>query len=101
MTMKDQGKVSYTINQQDCYVILNVVNNYFSYGEYSFGTVELGYLINFYLVNTSFFGRNKRFFILIGLFIFSFTLCYLMVVFAQKIRDKRNIRLTMSDEEKL
>ena len=62
--MKAQGTVSYTITQQDCYNILNIVNNYYSYGEYSYGTVELGKLINYYLVHTSFFGRNKRFFII-------------------------------------
>ena len=55
MTMKAQGTVSYTITQQDCYNILNIVNNYYSYGEYSYGTVELGKLINYYLVHTSFF----------------------------------------------
>ena len=101
MTMQAHGKVSYTITQQDCYVILNIVNNYFSYGEYSYGTVELGKLINYYLVNTSFFGRNKRFFLMIGLLIFTFAICYFIAVIAQKIRDKRNMRLTMSDEEKL
>ena len=62
MTMKALGKVSMTITQQDCYNILNVINNYYSYGEYSYGTVELSKLINYYLVNTSFFARNKRFF---------------------------------------
>ena len=101
MTMKAQGTVSYTITQQDCYNILNIVNNYYSYGEYSYGTVELGKLINYYLVHTSFFGRNKRFFIMIVLLIFSFCFCYFLAVMAQKIRDKRNMRLTMSDEEKL
>ena len=101
MTMKAQGTVSYTITQQDCYNILNIVNNYYSYGEYSYGTVELGKLINYYLVHTSFFGRNKRFFIMIVLLIFSFCFCYFLAVIAQKIRDKRNMRLTMSDEEKL
>jgi len=101
MTMKAQGTVSYTITQQDCYNILNIVNNYYSYGEYSYGTVELGKLINYYLVHTSFFGRNKRFFIMIALLIFFFCFCYFLAVMAQKIRDKRNMRLTMSDEEKL
>ena len=101
MTMKAQGTVSYTITQQDCYNILNIVNNYYSYGEYSYGTVELGKLINYYLVHTSFFGRNKRFFIMSVLLIFSFCFCYFLAVIAQKIRDKRNMRLTMSDEEKL
>ena len=40
MTMKALGKVSMTITQQDCYNILNVINNYYSYGEYSYGSVE-------------------------------------------------------------
>ena len=101
MTMKAEGTVSYTITQQDCYNILNIVNNYYSFGEYSYGTVELGKLINYYLVNTTFFGRNKRFFIMIILLIFSFCFCYFLAVIAQKIRDKRNMRLTMNDEEKL
>ena len=55
MTMKAKGTVSFTITQRDCYNILNIINNYYSYGEYSYGTVELGKLINYYLVNTSFF----------------------------------------------
>ena len=101
MTMKAEGSVSYTINQQDCYNILNIVNNYYSYGEYSYGTLELGKMINYYLVNTSFFARNKRFFIMIILLIFSFCFCYFLALIAQKIRDKRNMRLTMNDEEKL
>ena len=101
MTMKAEGSVSYTINQQDCYNILNIINNYYSYGEYSYGTLELAKLINYYLVNTSFFARNKRFFIMIILLIFSFCFCYFLALIAQKIRDKRNMRLTMSDEEKL
>ena len=101
MTMKAFGSVSYTITQQDCYNILNVINNYFSYGEYSYGTVELGELINFYLDNTSFYARNKRFFMMIFLLIFSFLFCYFLAIIAQKIRDKRNMRLTMSDEAKL
>jgi len=101
MTMKAEGSVSYTINQQDCYNILNIINNYYSYGEYSYGTLELAKLINYYLVNTSFFARNKRFFIMIILLIFSFCFCYFLALIAQKIRDKRNMRLTMNDEEKL
>jgi hypothetical protein len=101
MTMKTEGTVSYTITQQDCYNILNIINNYYSYGEYSFGTVELAKLIDYYLVNTSFFSRNKRFFIMIILLIFSFCFCYFLAVIAQRIRDRRNMRLTMSDEEKL
>ena len=101
MTMKAEGSVSYTINQQDCYNILNIVNNYYSYGEYSYGTLELAKLVNYYLVNTSFFARNKRFFIMIILLIFSFCFCYFLALIAQKIRDKRNMRLTMNDEEKL
>ena len=101
MTMKAIGSVSYTITQQDCYNILNIINNYYSYGEYSYGTVELGELINFYLDNTSFYARNKRFFIMIFLLIFSFCFCYFLSIIAQKIRDKRNMRLTMTDEAKL
>ena len=101
MTMRAHGTVSFTISQQDCYNILNVVNNYYSYGEYSYGTVELGKLINYYLVNTGFFARNKRFFVMIFILISSFIICYVLALIAQKIRDKRNLRLTMSDEEKL
>jgi len=101
MTMKAEGSVSYTITQQDCYNILNIVNKYFSYGEYSYGTLELGSLINYYLKNTSFFARNKRFFIMIFILIFSFCFCYILAMIAQKVRDRRNLRLTMSDEEKL
>ena len=101
MTMRAHGTVSFTISQQDCYNILNVVNNYYSYGEYSYGTVELGKLINYYLVNTGFFARNKRFFVMIFILILSFVICYILALIAQKIRDKRNLRLTMSDEEKL
>ena len=101
MTMKAEGSVSYTITQQDCYSILNIVNKYFSYGEYSYGALELGSLINYYLKNTSFFARNKRFFVMIFVLIFSFCFCYILAMIAQKIRDRRNLRLTMSDEEKL
>ena len=101
MTMKAEGSVSYTITQQDCYSILNIVNKYFSYGEYSYGTLELGSLINYYLKNTSFFARNKRFFVMIFVLIFSFCFCYILAMIAQKVRDRRNLRLTMSDEEKL
>ena len=101
MTMKAKGSVSFTITQQDCYNILNIINNYYSYGEYSYGTVELGKLINYYLVNTSFFSRNKRFFLMIVILILSFIFCYILALIAQRIREKRNLRLTMSDEEKL
>jgi hypothetical protein len=101
MTMKAHGSVAYTITQQDCYNILNLINNYYSYGEYSYGTVELGKLINYYLVNTGFFARNKRFFIMIIILILSFIICYILALIAQKIRERRNLRLTMSDEEKL
>ena len=101
MTMKALGKVSLTITQQDCYNILNVINNYYSYGEYSYGSVELSKLINYYLVNTSFFARNKRFFLMILILVLSFIFCYILALIAQKIREKRNLRLTMSDEEKL
>ena len=101
MTMKALGQVSLTITQQDCYNILNVINNYYSYGEYSYGTVELSKLINYYLVNTGFFARNKRFFLMIFILLLSFIFCYILALIAQKIRDRRNLRLTMSDEEKL
>ena len=101
MTMKAEGSVSFTITQQDCYSILNIVNKYFSYGEYSYGTLELGSLINYYLKNTSFFARNKRFFVMIFVLILSFCFCYILAMIAQKVRDRRNLRLTMSDEEKL
>ena len=101
MTMRARGTVSLTITQQDCYNILNIINNYYSYGEYSYGTVELGKLINYYLVNTSFFSRNKRFFLMILILILSFIFCYILALIAQRIREKRNLRLTMSDEEKL
>ena len=101
MTMRAKGTVSFTITQQDCYNILNIINNYYSYGEYSYGTVELGKLINYYLVNTSFFSRNKRFFLMIIILILSFIFCYILALIAQRIREKRNLRLTMSDEEKL
>ena len=101
MTMKAKGTVSFTITQQDCYNILNIINNYYSYGEYSYGTLELGKLINYYLVNTSFFSRNKRFFLMILILILSFVFCYILALIAQRIREKRNLRLTMSDEEKL
>ena len=101
MTMKALGKVSMTITQQDCYNILNVINNYYSYGEYSYGSVELSKLINYYLVNTGFFARNKRFFLMLFILILSFIFCYILALIAQKIRERRNLRLTMSDEEKL
>ena len=101
MSMKTYGTVSYTINQQDCYNILSIINNYFSYGEYSYGSVELGQLINYYLENTGFFSRNKRFFYMILLLIFCFCFCYFLAYIAQKVKDRRNMRLTMSDEEKL
>ena len=32
MTMKAKGTVSFTITQQDCYNILNIINNYYSIG---------------------------------------------------------------------
>ena len=101
MTMKASGQVGYTITQQDCYNILNIINNYYSYGEYSYGTVELSKLIKYYLVNTSFFSRNKRFFIMLIILFSSFVFCYILAIVAQKIREKRNLRLTMSDEQKL
>ena len=101
MTMKAEGSVSYTITQQDCYNILNILNNYFVYGEYSLGIVELANIIKYYLTNTSFFARNIRFFVMILILIFSFGLCYFLAVIAQKIKDRRTLRLTMMDEEKL
>ena len=101
MTMKAEGSVSYTITQQDCYNILNILNNYFVYGEYSLGIAELGNIIKYYLTNTSFFARNLRFFVMILILIFSFGLCYFLAVIAQKIKDRRTLRLTMMDEEKL
>ena len=101
MTMRTYGKVSYTINEQDCFTILNALNRYFSYGEYSYGTVQLGKIIKYYLENTGFLGRNSRFFIMLLALIFSFLLCFCCAKIAQIIRDRRNLRLTMSDEEKL
>ena len=101
MSMKTEGSVSQIISEQDCYNILSLINNYFSYGEYSYGCVELGKLINYYLENIGFFSRNKRFFYLILLLIFCFCFCYFLALIAQKIKDKRNMRLTMTDEQKL
>ena len=101
MSMKVHGSVSHIISQQDCYNILSVINNYFSYGEYSYGAVELGKIINYYLENTGFFSRNKRFFYMIFLLIFCFCFCYFLAYIAQKVKDRRNMLLTMSDEEKL
>ena len=101
MTMKAEGSVSYTITQQDCYNILNIINNYFVYGEYSLGIVELANIIKYYLTNTSFFARNIRFFVMILILFLSFGLCYFLAVIAQKIKDRRTLRLTMMDEEKL
>ena len=101
MSMKTQGTVSHTITQQDCLNILSLANNYFSYGEYSYGTVEIGNLIDFYLTNTSFFARNKRFFFMILILVFCFAFCYLLAIIAQKIKERHNLRLTMTDEEKL
>jgi hypothetical protein len=101
MSMKAEGTVSRIITQKDCFNILSIINNYFSYGEYSYGTVELGQLINYYLENTGFFARNKRYFFLVVLLLLCFFLCYICSIIAQKIKDRRNLRLTMSDEEKL
>ena len=101
MSMKTKGGVSQTITQQDCFNILSIINNYFSYGEYSYGTVELANIIKYYLVNTGFFSRNKRFFMMILLLIGCFIFCYLLAFIAQKIKERRIMRLTMSDEEKL
>ena len=101
MSMGTEGNVSKVITEQDCYNILSVINNYFSYGEYSYGSVELGKLISYYLANTGFFSRNKQFFYMIILLIACFCICYLLAVVAKKIKERRNLRLTMSDEEKL
>jgi hypothetical protein len=101
MTMKVEGKISQVVTEQDCYNILNIVNNYYAYGEYSYGSIELGKLINYYLSNTGFWARNKKFFYMIFLLIFCFCFCYFLSVVAQKIKERRNLRLTMNDEEKL
>ena len=101
MTMKVEGKISHVVTEQDCYNILNIVNNYYAYGEYSYGSIELGKLINYYLLNTGFWARNKKFFYMIFLLIFCFCFCYFLSVVAQKIKERRNLRLTMNDEEKL
>ena len=101
MTMRVEGRVSHTVTEQDCYNILNIINNYYAYGEYSYGSVELGKLLNYYISNTGFWARNKKFFYMIFLLIFCFCFCYLCSIVAQKIKERRNLRLTMSDEEKL
>ena len=101
MTMRVEGRISHVITEQDCYNILNIVNNYYAYGEYSYGSIELGKLINYYLSNTGFWARNKKFFYMIFLLIFCFCFCYFLSVVAQKIKERRNLRLTMNDEEKL
>jgi len=101
MSMKTQGSVSQIITEQDCNNIMSIINNYLSYGEYSYGSVELGKLINYYLENIGFFSRNKRLIYMVLLLIICFVFCYLLSVIAQKIKDRRNLRLTMSDEEKL
>ena len=101
MTMRVEGRVSHIVTEQDCYNILNIVNNYYAYGEYSYGSIELVKLINYYLSNTGFWARNKKFFYMIFLLVFCFCLCYILSVIAQRIKDRRNLRLTMSDEEKL
>ena len=101
MTMKTDGKIAHIINEQDCFNILNVINSYYAYGEYSNGSAELGKLINYYASNTSFLARNKKFFYMILLLIICFCSCYTLSVCAQKIKERRNLRLTMTDEEKL
>ena len=78
MTMKVEGKISHVVTEQDCYNILNIVNNYYAYGEYSYGSIELGKLINYYLSNTGFWARNKKFFYMIFLLIFCFCFCYFL-----------------------
>ena len=101
MTMRVEGKISHIVTEQDCYNILNIINNYFAYGEYSYGSIELGKLINYYMSNTGFWARNKKFFYMIFLLIFCFCFCYVLSIIAQKIKERRDLRLTMSDEEKL
>ena len=101
MTMRVEGRISHIITEQDSYNILNIINNYYAYGEYSYGSIELGKLINYYLSNTGFWARNKKFFFMIFLLVFCFVFCYVLSILAQKIKDRRNLRLTMSDEEKL
>ena len=101
MTMKVEGRVSHIVTEQDCYNILNIINNYYAYREYSYGSIELGKLINYYLSNTGFWARKKKFFYMIFLLIFCFCFCYVLSIIAQKIKERRNLRLTMSDEEKL
>ena len=101
MTMRVEGRISHIITEQDSYNILNIINNYYAYGEYSYGSIELGKLINYYLTNTGFWARNKKFFFMIFLLVFCFVFCYVLSILAQKIKDRRNLRLTMSDEEKL
>ena len=101
MTMRVEGRVSHIVTEQDCYNILNIVNNYYAYGEYSYGSIELGKLINYYMSNTGFWARNKKFFYMIFLLIFCFCFCYVLSIIAQKIKERRDLRLTMSDEEKL
>ena len=101
MTMRVEGRVSHIVTEQDCYNILNIINNYYAYGEYSYGSIELGKLLNYYMSNTGFWARNKKFFYMIFLLIFCFCFCYICSIIAQKIKERRNLRLTMSDEEKL
>ena len=101
MTMRVEGRVSHIVTEQDCYNILNIINNYYAYGEYSYGSIELGKLINYYMSNTGFWARNKKFFYMIFLLIFCFCFCYVLSIIAQKIKERRDLRLTMSDEEKL
>ena len=64
MSLGTKGNVSKVITEQDCYNILSVINNYFSYGEYSYGSVELGKLISYYLENTGFFSKIHEFLII-------------------------------------
>ena len=101
MTMNALGKASFIISQQDCFNILSIINTYYSYDEYSKGTLELGKFINFYVDNTEFFSRNKRFFLSLAILLFLFFFCYFLSYISQKIRDWRSERLTMNDEEKL
>lgn len=101
MTMETYNNITKIINDEDCFLILNNLNNYYSYGEYSIGGVQLAKVIKFYLENTSFMSRNRRFFLMLFILLLSFLCCFLLSKLAQKIRDRRNLHLTMNDEEKL
>ena len=101
MTLETYNNITKIINDEDCFSILNNINNYFSYDEYSIGGVQLAKIIKFYLENTSLMSRNRRFLLMLFVLLLSFLCCFLLAKAAQKIRDRRNLHLTMSDEEKL